>query len=177
MAAHESPRTTKLYDRTKERLTQDEVGENTPLKPAVGSFDYGFDFVPAGVPEPASNAGLLTGLAILAAVGGFALRNALRAAPPPIGAAERPRPVWSCLKGIALPLSGLVESIFRIQSGCGVGGDDHDPGRRRRATALALDLPTFSWHHRDAPAGRACPPPSLNTDRFYHIPQLKRRHG
>jgi hypothetical protein len=26
MAAHESPRTTKLYDRTKERLTQDEVG-------------------------------------------------------------------------------------------------------------------------------------------------------
>src|ERR1700730_10681728 len=28
MAAHESPRTTKLYDRTKERLTQDEVAEN-----------------------------------------------------------------------------------------------------------------------------------------------------
>jgi hypothetical protein len=27
MAAHESPRTTKLYDRTKERLTQDEVGK------------------------------------------------------------------------------------------------------------------------------------------------------
>jgi cytochrome c biogenesis protein ResB len=26
MAAHESPRTTKLYDRTKERLTQDEIG-------------------------------------------------------------------------------------------------------------------------------------------------------
>jgi len=25
MAAHESPRTTKLYDRTKDRLTQDEV--------------------------------------------------------------------------------------------------------------------------------------------------------
>jgi integrase len=25
MAAHKSPRTTKLYDRTKERLTQDEV--------------------------------------------------------------------------------------------------------------------------------------------------------
>jgi integrase len=25
MAAHESPRTTKLYDRTKERLTQEEV--------------------------------------------------------------------------------------------------------------------------------------------------------
>jgi integrase len=25
MAAHETPRTTKLYDRTKERLTQDEV--------------------------------------------------------------------------------------------------------------------------------------------------------
>jgi hypothetical protein len=25
MTAHESPRTTKLYDRTKERLTQDEV--------------------------------------------------------------------------------------------------------------------------------------------------------
>jgi hypothetical protein len=25
MAAHESPRTTKLYDRTKERLTQDEA--------------------------------------------------------------------------------------------------------------------------------------------------------
>jgi hypothetical protein len=25
MAAHQSPRTTKLYDRTKERLTQDEV--------------------------------------------------------------------------------------------------------------------------------------------------------
>jgi hypothetical protein len=26
MAAHESPRTSKLYDRTKERLTQDEIG-------------------------------------------------------------------------------------------------------------------------------------------------------
>jgi integrase len=25
VAAHESPRTTKLYDRTKERLTQDEI--------------------------------------------------------------------------------------------------------------------------------------------------------
>jgi hypothetical protein len=25
MAAHESPRTTQLYDRTKERLTQDEI--------------------------------------------------------------------------------------------------------------------------------------------------------
>ncbi len=30
MAAHESPRTTRLYDRTKERLTQDEV-ERTRL--------------------------------------------------------------------------------------------------------------------------------------------------
>ena len=30
MAAHESPRTTKLYDRTKERLTQNEV-ERTRL--------------------------------------------------------------------------------------------------------------------------------------------------
>jgi cytochrome c biogenesis protein ResB len=30
MAAHESPRTTKLYDRTKGRLTQDEV-ERTRL--------------------------------------------------------------------------------------------------------------------------------------------------
>jgi hypothetical protein len=30
MAAHESPRTTKLYDRKKERLTQDEV-ERIPL--------------------------------------------------------------------------------------------------------------------------------------------------
>jgi len=28
MAAHESPRTTKLYDRTKERLTQDKVKRN-----------------------------------------------------------------------------------------------------------------------------------------------------
>ena len=32
MAAHESPRTTKLYDRTKERLTQDEGRENSPIK-------------------------------------------------------------------------------------------------------------------------------------------------
>jgi site-specific recombinase XerD len=31
MAAHESPRTTKLYDRTKERLTQDEVGADPAL--------------------------------------------------------------------------------------------------------------------------------------------------
>jgi integrase len=29
MAAHESPRTTKLYDRTKERPTQDEVDPET----------------------------------------------------------------------------------------------------------------------------------------------------
>ena len=31
MAAHESPRTTKLYERTQERLTQDEVERNTAL--------------------------------------------------------------------------------------------------------------------------------------------------
>jgi integrase len=31
MAAHESPRTTKLYYRTKERLTQDEVGEDQTM--------------------------------------------------------------------------------------------------------------------------------------------------
>ena len=30
VAAHESPRTTKLYDRTKERLTQDEVERIRP---------------------------------------------------------------------------------------------------------------------------------------------------
>ena len=38
MAAHESPRTTKLYDRTKERLTQDEV-EGIPVlaRPGVMS--------------------------------------------------------------------------------------------------------------------------------------------
>jgi hypothetical protein len=34
MAAHESPRTTKLYDRTKERLAQDEV-ERIRLRPQV----------------------------------------------------------------------------------------------------------------------------------------------
>ena len=34
MAAHESPRTTKLYDRTQERLTQDEV-ERIRLWPCV----------------------------------------------------------------------------------------------------------------------------------------------
>ena len=32
MAAHESPRTTKLYDRTQERLTQDEVERISPLR-------------------------------------------------------------------------------------------------------------------------------------------------
>ena len=34
MAAHESPRTTKLYDRTKERLTQDEVERIRLQRPA-----------------------------------------------------------------------------------------------------------------------------------------------
>ena len=33
MAAHESPRTTKLYDRTKERLTQDEVEDQIMIPP------------------------------------------------------------------------------------------------------------------------------------------------
>jgi integrase len=33
MAAHESPRTTKLYDRTKERLTQDEVERDRAVRP------------------------------------------------------------------------------------------------------------------------------------------------
>jgi len=33
MAAHESPRTTKLYDRTKERLTQDEVERIRAVRP------------------------------------------------------------------------------------------------------------------------------------------------
>jgi len=47
---------------------------------AIGSFNYSFNFMLAGVPEPAST-GLLTGLALLAAVGGFAVRDALRAAP------------------------------------------------------------------------------------------------
>jgi len=47
MAAHESPRTTKLYDRTKERLTLDEVvieviGQKTGVEPGWG----------AGPPEP-----------------------------------------------------------------------------------------------------------------------------
>lgn len=32
MAAHESPRTTKLYDRTKDRLTQSEVAIALPFK-------------------------------------------------------------------------------------------------------------------------------------------------
>jgi hypothetical protein len=33
MAAHESPRTTKLYDRAKERLTQDEVERDQAVRP------------------------------------------------------------------------------------------------------------------------------------------------
>jgi hypothetical protein len=78
MAAHESPRTTKLYDRTKEGVTQDE--REYGFETAIGSFNYSFNFMLAGVPEPAST-GLLTGLALLAAVGGFAVRDALRAAP------------------------------------------------------------------------------------------------
>src|SRR5258705_13818407 len=36
MAAHESPRTTKLYDRTKERLTQDEVERIKAVRPELG---------------------------------------------------------------------------------------------------------------------------------------------
>ncbi|HEY3911692.1 MAG TPA: hypothetical protein VGM07_17660 [Stellaceae bacterium] len=39
MAAHESPRTTKLYDRTKERLTQDEV-ERIRCKDLAGHSLY-----------------------------------------------------------------------------------------------------------------------------------------
>ena len=38
MAAHESPRTTKLYDRTKERLTQDEVEKDTAVTPSGMGF-------------------------------------------------------------------------------------------------------------------------------------------
>jgi len=33
MAAHESPRTTKLYDRTKERLTRDEMERDQAVRP------------------------------------------------------------------------------------------------------------------------------------------------
>jgi hypothetical protein len=36
MAAHKRPRTTKLYDRTKERLTQDEVEGLWPIPPLTG---------------------------------------------------------------------------------------------------------------------------------------------
>ena len=36
MAAHESPRTTKLYDRTKERLTQDKVKRKALIAFSVG---------------------------------------------------------------------------------------------------------------------------------------------
>jgi hypothetical protein len=35
IAAHESPRTTKLYDRTKDRLTQDEVEDKIMNAPAT----------------------------------------------------------------------------------------------------------------------------------------------
>jgi hypothetical protein len=38
MAAHESPRTTKLYDRTKERLTQDEGGEGSGCEARTASL-------------------------------------------------------------------------------------------------------------------------------------------
>ena len=37
MAAHESPRTTKLYDRTRERLTQNEMERIRLLKPNRGN--------------------------------------------------------------------------------------------------------------------------------------------
>jgi hypothetical protein len=42
MAAHESPRTTKLYDRTKERLTQQEVARIRPRFCYVLLFRYGY---------------------------------------------------------------------------------------------------------------------------------------
>ena len=46
MAAHESPRTTKLYDRTKERLTQDEVYQNgVRINEAYGDI-VNWDFIP-----------------------------------------------------------------------------------------------------------------------------------
>jgi integrase len=38
MAAHESPRTTKLYDRTKQRLTQDEGGKNSVVSCYINSL-------------------------------------------------------------------------------------------------------------------------------------------
>jgi site-specific recombinase XerD len=41
MAAHESPRTTKLYDRTKERLTQDEAS-GLLCERAAGEASLGF---------------------------------------------------------------------------------------------------------------------------------------
>jgi integrase len=37
MAAHESPRTTKLYDRTKERLTLDEIEHQAVISPSFVS--------------------------------------------------------------------------------------------------------------------------------------------
>ena len=41
MAAHESPRTTKLYARTTERLTQDEVGEDQVLIASLAVLRWG----------------------------------------------------------------------------------------------------------------------------------------
>jgi hypothetical protein len=40
MAAHESPRTTKLYDRTKERLTQEEVERIRPCLTGLLTFYF-----------------------------------------------------------------------------------------------------------------------------------------
>jgi hypothetical protein len=54
MAAHESPRSTKLYGPHEGTPHPGRGGENTALKPLSIPFDYSFDFVLAGVPVPAS---------------------------------------------------------------------------------------------------------------------------
>ena len=58
MAAHESPRTTKLYDRTQERLTQDEVETDQALRSVAGTAQIGAkDMVtPAPADAPATEA-------------------------------------------------------------------------------------------------------------------------
>jgi hypothetical protein len=51
MAAHESPRTTKLYDRTTERLTQDEV---EAVEGLLYAFPRRTKAILAGVPHVAA---------------------------------------------------------------------------------------------------------------------------
>jgi len=108
MAAHESPRTTKLYDRTKERLTQDEVER-------IRRFGAKPD---KKIVDRSSGERAMTALLVLR---NKAIKPLLAAAQPlhPARAAHNPKPIDAHYKAIRVAMNGVFHELGLSPVGSG----------------------------------------------------------